>query len=302
MRLLGITLLLSVAAVAANPQFDSPALQRARELYARTEYEQSLASLAGLSAAHFPTAHSTTTDVSDLQLPVLQLIGQNQFKLGEYKKAAEAFERALALAPRSSDLHHWLGRTYGRRAETGSVFTAPGCASRARAFFERAVELDPSNQEAVNDLFDFYLQAPGFLGGGMDKAEALAQHIGRLDAAEGHYAQAQLDDKRKQFDQEEEQLRRAAELAPREVGRLIDVAKYLARRGRIRDADVVFEQAAVIAPDKPQLLFARAETYVNHGHRLEDARMLLDRYLRSPLTPDDPPRNQALSLLQKIGR
>jgi tetratricopeptide (TPR) repeat protein len=287
-RLLGIILLSGAAAWAA----DAPPYDHARELYQQTEYAESLAVLAHLPVRGTP----------NLQADILQLIGQNHFMLGDYKKATEAFEKALALAPRSSELHHWLGRAYGRRAETGSVFTAPGNANRARVFFEKAVEIDPSNQEAVNDLFDFYVQAPGFLGGGMDKAEAVAQHIGRLNAAEGHYAQAQLDDKRKQFDQEEEQLRRAAELAPREVGRLIDVAKYLARRGRIKDSDAVFEQAAQIAPDKPQLLFARAETYINHGHRLEDARTLLDRYLRSPLTPDDPPRSQALSLLRKIGR
>ena len=35
--------------------------------------------------------------------------------------------------------------------------------------FERAVALDPANREAVGDLFDYYLGAPGFLGGGANK-------------------------------------------------------------------------------------------------------------------------------------
>jgi tetratricopeptide (TPR) repeat protein len=189
-------MVLFLAAVLAAGAFASgnPEYDRARELYQRTEYQQSLAALSQIAAK----------DVADWKL-----MGQNYFMLGEHQKAIKAFDQALAAAlnragsnqtsrAARSQLYHWLGRTLGRRAETGSVFMAPGNASKARAMFEEAVRLDPANQEAVNDLFDFYLQAPGFLGGSVEKAEALAQRIGRLNPAEGHYAQAQLADKRRQ--------------------------------------------------------------------------------------------------------
>jgi len=288
------------AALLAAGAFASGSLEydRARELYQHTEYQQSLAALSQIAVK----------DVADLKL-----MGQNYFMLGDHQKAIEAFDQALAAVPNRtasnqasratrSQLYHWLGRTLGRRAETGSVFTAPGNASKARASFEEAVRLDPANQEAVNDLFDFYLQAPGFLGGSVEKAEALAQRIGQLNAAEGHYAQAQLADKRRQYDEADRQLRLAAELEPHDVGRWIDVAKHLARRGRIRESDAVLDQAASIAPPgTPQLLFARAEIYIHHHYRLDDARMLLDRYLRAALTPDDPPRQRARALLERLG-
>ena len=70
---------------------------------------------------------------------------------------------------------NWLGRAYGRRAETSNPFTAPGYASKARQMFEKSVALDPSNKEATGDLLDFYLEAPGFMGGGYEKAEALVK-------------------------------------------------------------------------------------------------------------------------------
>jgi tetratricopeptide (TPR) repeat protein len=161
--------------------------------------------------------------------------------------------------------------------------------------------LDPRNHEAVNDLFEYYLQAPGFLGGGLQKAEALARHIAGLDAAEGHYAQAQLDDKRKEYDAAEQQLRRAAELAPRQVGRLLDLAKYLAKRGRIKESEATFDQAARLAPNSAKVLFERANIYIKEKRNLDEARQLLERYMRSPLTPDDPPRERAEALLKKIG-
>jgi tetratricopeptide (TPR) repeat protein len=286
-RLPGIILLFALLAAGAFA-FGSPEYDRAREFYQRTEYQQSVAALSQIAVK----------DAADLKL-----IGQNYFRLGEHEKALEAFDQALAIAPSKamrSSLYHWLGRTHGRRAETGNVFAAPGHASKARASFEEAVRIDPTNLEAANDLLDFYLQAPGFLGGSMEKAEALAQRIGQLDAAEGHYAQAQLNDNRKQFEQAEQELRRAAELEPGDVGRWIDVAKYMARRGQVRESDAVFDQAAAIAPDHPQLLFDRAEVYIRHRYRLDDARTLLERYLRVPLTPDDPPRERARAMLERL--
>jgi tetratricopeptide (TPR) repeat protein len=231
----------------------------------------------------------------------LQLVGQCYFMQGDYKKATEAFEKALALAPKDSELHRWLGNVYGRRAETGSVFTAAGNARKAHQYFEQAVELDPSNREAAANLFEYYLEAPGIMGGGIDKAETLAKRIAKLDAPAGYHAQAQLERKQKRYEAAEEQLRRAAELAPRQVGRIIDLAKFLSERGRVKESDEKFSEAARIAPNSPELLFVRAETYIQQKRNLNDARRLLERYLASPLTPDDPPREDARALLSKAG-
>ncbi|MGH9666858.1 MAG: tetratricopeptide repeat protein [Bryobacteraceae bacterium] len=230
---------------------------------------------------------------------VYALIGKSYFHLGDFKGATDAFEQASAAAPQNSEYVHWLGRAYGRRAESGNPFTAPGYASRARQCFERSVRLDPTNREAINDLFDYYLQAPGFLGGGFQKAAALVPRIAALDPAEGHYAEAQLADKRKEFDAAEKQLRRAMELAPRQVGRAVDLAKYLAKRGRVQESEAVFDQAQRMAPDSPKILFERAHTYIQEGRNLGEARSLLERYLQCSLTPDDPPKAKAWELLKE---
>jgi tetratricopeptide (TPR) repeat protein len=275
-----ITLGLVLQASPRLPQWD-----KARELYHRTQYRESLDLLNGLS---------------NKDADVYQLTGQNWFMLGEYKKATDAFEKALQMNPANSETNHWLGRTYGRRAETGSFLTAPGNASKARQFFEKAVELDPKNLEAINDLFDYYLEAPGFLGGGVNKAEALAAHIGTLNPAEGHYAEAQIKDKLKEYSDAEAQLRVAAELSPHQVGRVIDIAKYLAKLHRFVESEMMWDKAAKMAPDEPKVLYNRAETYVKTNRNLDQARMLLKEYMQSRLTPDDPSREQAEALLKKI--
>jgi Flp pilus assembly protein TadD len=264
----------------------SPDWERARELYQRTEYRESLGIL----------------------LPVVQkdaatfgLIGQNYFMIGDYKKATEALEKAVAMEPNNAGFAHWLGRTYGRRAELASPFTAPGYATKARQLFEKSVALDPSNKAAAGDLLDFYLEAPGLLGGGMHKAEELAAHIARTDAAEGHYAVALIEEKRKEYNSAEQHLRLALELAPTQVGRVMDLAIFLAKRGRFNESEALFDQAARIAPNNSKVLFERAYTYIQEQRNLGEAKQLLERYIRVQLTPDDPPRERAEALLKKIG-
>jgi tetratricopeptide (TPR) repeat protein len=269
----------NVAATAAD-------LAQARELYNRTQYE---AALREAEAIRPRTAAAQ------------ELVGQIRFMLGDFKKAVEAFEAAVKMEPDNSEYAHWLGRAWGRRAETANPLMAPGYAAKTRQWFERAVALNPRNQEALNDLFDYYLEAPGFLGGGIEKAAKLAEHIAMLDTAEGYWAKAQVADRRKEFDRAEDSLRRAMNLAPQQVGRVIDLARYLAKRGRTSESDAVFLQAQKMAPNSPKVLYARAEVLVKEKRNLDEARNLLRQYLHSPLTPEDPPREQAERLLKQAG-
>jgi|YelNatPaOPRAMG01_1025707.scaffolds.fasta_scaffold08110_6 tetratricopeptide (TPR) repeat protein len=259
-------------------------LVKARQLYDKTRYEEALALLAGL-----PVENGK----------VYALMGQCYYMLGDYKRASESLERAVRLEPGNSDYYMWLGRAYGRRAETSSFITAPGLASKARQSFEKAFQLNPRNLEAVGDLFEYYLEAPSFMGGGLDKARDLAEKTRDLDPAEYHYRLARIAEKRKQDKDAEEQLRRAMDLAPRQVGRVLDLARFLAKRGQHQESEALFEQAEKLEPENPKVMFERAKAYVESRRNLDKARELLVRYLNSPLTPDDPPRQEAERLLRQ---
>ncbi len=249
-----------------------------RALYQKTEYEQALKAIGNRQ-----------------DQPALQLAGQCYIGLEDYKKAIDVLEQAAT----DSESHMWLGRAYGRRAETAMPLLAPRYASKARQAFEKAVELDPKNILAMNDLFEYYLQAPGFLGGGKDKAEALSRRIAALNKAEGHYAQARLKEDRKDYIGAEPEYRAAIEADPKEAGRVLDLARFLARRNRIIESDAVFAKAEALAPNAPKVLYAKAETYIEQKRKLPEARQLLERYLKSDLTPDDASRKQARKLLEK---
>jgi Flp pilus assembly protein TadD len=260
-------------------------MARARELYNRTDYEAALGLLLPPAEKDAATNH---------------LIGLCYYMQGDAKKASGYFEKAAAQEGSRAEYFLWLGRAYGRRAETSSFVTAPGYASKARENFERAVQLDPRDLEAISDLFEFYLDAPGFLGGGLDKAAALAERMAAINPAEGHWAQARLAERRKQYGTAEQQLRSAVDLAPRQVGRLIDLAKFLAKSGRYQESEETFRRAESLAPNSPKLMFERAGVYIRSGRNLEVAKQLLRRYLQSPLTPNDPPRWEAENLLKQV--
>ena len=286
MRWRDVVWLVSFVLFPGGVAFASPDIvQRATPLYQRTEYEASLRVLASDAA---PDAAN------------FALTGKNYFMLGRYREAGESFKRAISLAPLNAEYVLWMGRTWGRKAEKGSVVTAPMDASEARRCFEKAVMLDPGYREAINDLFNFYLEAPGFLaGGGLDKAEAMAQRTKPLSPAEYEFDEAQLDLKRKNPAGAESHFRKAFDLAPAEPGRALDMARFLARHGRAEESEIWFERAEKAAPGKPSILFARAEIYIETRRHTEQARTLLRQYLDSPITPDDPPRESAEKLLRQ---
>src|SRR5271166_4697700 len=115
MRTLSGLLLLAATAV-ASPDV----LRQASALYQRTDYEHSL--------------HLLAQDPSP-DAAVYFLSGQNHFMLGDYEKAIKFFEKAAGVSSSTSEYELWLGRAWGRRAETGSWLTAGMNASKARQCF-----------------------------------------------------------------------------------------------------------------------------------------------------------------------
>jgi tetratricopeptide (TPR) repeat protein len=260
-------------------------LTQAEDLYKHTDYEQSLALL----------------DKSSSNTAAAFLIGRDYFMLGDFKKSTESLQKAVAADSANSEYFDWLGRAFGRRAETANFVSAIGLASKARQAFERSVQLDPKNTDALSDLFDYYLEAPGFLGGGYDKALAVAEKISAVDPPEGYFAKAKLAQKQKEFSTAEQHLRQSVAAAPHEVGHIIALAKFLANEGRTRESDQMFLAAQRADPNAAQVWFAQADVLIKQKRDLQEAKNLLQKYLNAPITVDDPPKEEAARLLKQVG-
>ncbi|MBO6793630.1 MAG: tetratricopeptide repeat protein [Balneolaceae bacterium] len=112
-------------------------------------------------------------------------LGRIEFNKDEYKDAGKWFEEAADLDEDNSLYWMWMGHSFGRQAQNASVLRQAGLARNSRKNYEKAIELDPNNVEARESAMEFYLQAPGFLGGGRDKAELQASTIEKLDTEAG---------------------------------------------------------------------------------------------------------------------
>lgn len=257
----------------------------AASLYQHTDYA---AALRVLAAVKSPDA------------PAYLLIGKSRLMSGEIQRAIEAFQEAAAISPADPEPILWLGRSWGRRAETANPFSAAVDAGKARDYFEKAIAMDPNNKDALGDLFDYYLEAPALLGGGLDKAKALANKIAQIDPPEGHYAFARIARKGKNLPEAERQLRISVDFSPNQVGHVLALAGVLADEGREAECQDVLASADRIAPGSPRVLYARANIYLTKQRNLDQARELLKRYLQSDLSPDDPPREVAKKLLRRM--
>lgn len=282
-RLIGLGIWVCLLAVASDGSLD---LTDAQKMFRRTNYT-------GVIEVLKPMAGNDAAAAS--------LIGQSYLMLGNAGKAVEFLNKAVELEPANASYQLWLGRAYGRKAEMDFPLAAPRDASKARTHLEKAFELDPNGSDVTDDLFEYYLQAPGFLGGGFDKAALMAEKIARRDPAEGEFAKARLAEERKDYSSAEALLRRALELAPKQPKRLLDLAVFLAKRGRYEESDAAFLEARQFAPQAPRVLFREAATYIQQNRKQGEARELLKQYIASNnVGPDDPSKKEARDLLRKV--
>jgi tetratricopeptide (TPR) repeat protein len=94
----------------------------------------------------------------------------------------------------ASDSHLWLGRAYGMKARHAGPIAGFTLARKVQSSFARAVELNPSSVAALNDLGEYDVAAPYIVGGGSDKARALAATMMPRFPAAAHRLLARLAD------------------------------------------------------------------------------------------------------------
>ena len=103
----------------------------------------------------------------------------------KYDDAADSFEKATKLDPKSAEAFILYGNTLAQRAQTAGSIKQAFLAPKMKHAWEHAVEIDPCSIGARESLIQFYTQAPGIMGGSMDKAKAEAQEIIALDPYRG---------------------------------------------------------------------------------------------------------------------
>ncbi len=186
--------------------------------------------------------------------------------------AIKECEAAVRIAPTMSAYHLWLGRAYGQKADAIHSIKAFGLAKKVRAEFERAVQLDSNNADALSDLGDFYIEAPGIVGGGKKKAQGVAQTFETLNPAQADRIRARLAEKDKNYAVAEQNFKAAVEASKHSPDAWMTLASFY---GRLKQWEQMLEavQAGVDAD---------AKATRPNGPVLVDGAMLLSRNKQKP--------------------
>jgi len=223
--------------------------------------------------------------------------------LGRFDQATSECEKAASLDAQSSDKHLWLGRALGDKADHASFLSAYGLAKRVRSEFEEAVRLDPRNAEALASLGEFDCSAPGVVGGGLDKAEAVAGQLDKVDPPRAHELRAQIAEHREDYDAAERELKQAVSAGPHPAYQWMALASLYRRRERWNDMIAAVRSGASAAQrDKHAAvaLFNGASTLAKANKELPLAAKMLEDYLASPYKTEEAPAFVAYARLARV--
>lgn len=225
------------------------------------------------------------------------LLCRAYFSMGNWDRGIAACERAVTLQPDNSRYHMWLGRAYGEKANDVIFFKAASLAGKVRNEFEAAVRLDTNNVDARSDLGEFYLEAPGMVGGGRDKAEAQAQALATLDAGKSHYLNGRIAEKKKDLATAEKEYRAAIEATHGSALTWFNLALFYRHQQRWDAMEDAINHATSAQVDRPEILMESGEILIRSGRNFPAAVRFLRRYLALNSKVEEAPAFKAHYLL-----
>ncbi len=268
--------------------FDPAAFNAAVELYNQHKPLEAQRAFEALVPAN--------PDNADIQF----YLGRLALQRGDADQAVACLEKTVALKPDDARFHLRLGDAYGIAAQKAGLFSQMSLARKCKTEYEKAVELDPKNIDARFGLMGFYQEAPGIVGGGLDKALAQAQEIKKLDAARGRGAVASVYIASKKYDEAFAEFDAALQATPDDYGVLYQTGRLVALSGQRLDQGLtVLRKCLTLVPPEGQP--PHAAVHWRLGNILEKkgdkagARAAYEAALQA-----DPKFPQAIEALKKL--
>lgn len=286
-KLLHATLLVAVLQTASMAQAPKDALAQANSALQAGEADKALSLLNSLPAS--AQSHNLKCRV--------------WLTLGRTDEAAGECEQAVKLEEQDSNDHMWLGRALGGKAEKASFLSAYSLAKRVRAEFEQAVNLNARNADALADLGEFYTEAPGAVGGGVDKAQGVAARLDKVDAARAHELRARLAEKAKDYGAAEREYKAAISASDRPAFQWMTLAGFYGRRENAAEMNAAVQSGMSIAQRDRRSAVAlyNGASVLSKGNRnVALSAKMLEQYLASGSKTEDAPAFEAHTRLARL--
>ncbi|HZY73959.1 MAG TPA: tetratricopeptide repeat protein [Edaphobacter sp.] len=197
-------------------------------------------------------------------------------------------ELSASSDPGNSDTQMWLGRAYGMKASRANPLIAFSIARKVHAAFERAVQLDPANVQAMSDLGEYYVQAPAIVGGGLDKARDLANRMEPRFPSQAHRLRALIANQSKDPATAEAEFKKAVQ-AGRTPAAYIDLGQFYQSRRQPEKALEALRAGVEADHRKDATLVDAASILTAMSSSPQLAENLLREYLGSSAKSDGAP-------------
>jgi tetratricopeptide (TPR) repeat protein len=247
-------LFLSLAAMADSP----------RDMLAAGRVDDAISALNG----------QASSNPRDAEL--MHLLCRAYFQYEDWDRAESRCKRAIELQPNNSGYHRWLGRIYGQKAEHATL--PIGLALKTRDEFFRAAQLDPTDTNAGIDVAEYYLEAPGMMGGGQDKAREQAKVRGRISPAQEHWVYARIAEKNKDYAAAEREYRQMIEVSKGNAEAWLNLGFFYRNRKRYDEMEQAFVKMSQAPMPAREVLVEAANSLLRTERAFSFAIELLRRY------------------------
>lgn len=270
-RLTRVGAILFLALASGNLVYGQPSVEQARRLVTeRRDAEEAQKALRAVLARDPAQAEAN------------HLLASVLYDLRKYPEAEPFAERAVAANARNSDARLLRGKIYAAQIQKAGMLGKMDLLRKAQGEFEAAVAADPRNVRARKALAGLLAEAPGLLGGSMEKAMAQAGEIEKIDAAEGHLVRADLYGIQKKPREVEQECRRAGEAAAQRAEVWARAGSILRLYEQPDKSWSYFEKAVALDPRNALAGYHLARRAIDSGKDLDKAeawlRLNLERW------------------------
>jgi len=211
---------------------------------------------------------------------VQALLGKIATEQKDLDAAISHFEKAVEAQPKNAEHHYLLGVAYGQQAQKASMFKQASLAGKTKTELETAVSLDPNHVDARWGIMQFYMLAPGFIGGSEDKAIEQANEIKKRDNYMGHRARAWIYVRQKKVDLARNEYVNAVREEPTSARAHTGLGAYYAVNDKnYKAAAVEFGAAQKLDPNYMPVWFRIGQTAAVSGQNFAEGEQALRKYL-----------------------
>lgn len=180
-------------------------------------------------------------------------------------EAADHAKEAVDLKPDNADYQYMLGAALGEKAQHANFLSQGFLAPKIKRAFARAVELDPKHVPAHLGLANYYLRAPGIMGGDTELGWKELDAVVQLDEFVGRTQKSRFYERENKLAEAEQELKTLVGTDPKDWRRWKNLGYFYLRSKNQNEAISSFRKYVALRPDTADSHDSLAESQFEKG-------------------------------------